>query len=89
MTSIEWLAEMVSKIGYVSADIVEQAKEMHKVEILDAFNNADAVDENNIGWGSAEKYYQETFKKELTSQLPGVNVNDVKPSNPQMVKDIF
>ena len=24
-----------------------------------------------------------------TSQLPGVNVNDVKPSNPQMVKENF
>ena len=32
MTSIEWLSEMVSKMGYVSADIFEQAKEMHKAE---------------------------------------------------------
>lgn len=32
MTSIDWLIEMVSKMGYVSADIVEQAKEMHKTE---------------------------------------------------------
>jgi len=26
---------------------------------------------------------------ETTSQLPGINVNDVKPSNPQMVKENF
>ena len=27
--------------------------------------------------------------QQTTSQLPGVNVNDVRPSNPQMVKENF
>jgi len=65
MTSIEWLAEMVSKMGYVSADIVEQAKEMHKAEIIEACNSGydswfDVIEYNSKG----EQYYQETFKKD-------------------------
>jgi len=64
MTSIEWLAEMASKMGYVSVDIIEQAKEMHKAEILDAFEEGSS--DGFYGWGSSnkEKYYQETFKKD-------------------------
>jgi hypothetical protein len=62
MTSIEWLAEMVSKMGYVSADIIEQAKEMHKQEIINSckkFGNLNGVDIEDY-----EQYYQETFKKD-------------------------
>jgi len=29
-TAVEWFAEMTSKLGYVSADILEQAKEKEK-----------------------------------------------------------
>jgi len=58
MTSIEWLIEMVSKMGYVSADIVEQAKEMHKKEIIDAYHtNPQEAKWKNIGIN----YYNETF----------------------------
>jgi len=58
MTSIEWLSEMVSKMGYVSADIVEQAKEMHKQEIIDAYHtNPQEAKWKNIG----VNYYNETF----------------------------
>jgi len=58
MTSIEWLIEMVSKMGYVSADIVEQAKEMHKKEIIDAYHtNPQEAKWKNIG----VNYYNETF----------------------------
>lgn len=32
-SSVEFLAEMVSKMGYVSLEILEQAKAMHKEEI--------------------------------------------------------
>jgi hypothetical protein len=40
-----------------------------------------------IPTGTVEEIFN--AKKELTSQLPGINVNDVKPSNPQMVKENF
>ena len=51
-SSIEWLVEMTSKLGYVSADIAEQAKEMHKQEIIAAKDD---------GYNDAEQYYNETF----------------------------
>lgn len=63
MTSIEWLSEMVSKMGYVSADIVEQAKEMHKKEIIDAWDNRNKDVIKSDG-KTSEQYYQETFKKD-------------------------
>ena len=56
VTSVEWFAEIVSIMGYVSTDILEQAKEMHKQEIIDAYNNGEDR--------SAELYYNETFKSE-------------------------
>ena len=68
MTSIEWLSEMVSKMGYVSADIVEQAKEMHKQEIIDAYHtNPQEAKWKNIG----VNYYNETFgsKGNATSEF--------------------
>ena len=39
-SSIEWLVEMTSKLGYVSVDIVEQAKEMHKQEMNKCWDEA-------------------------------------------------
>ena len=94
MTSIEWLIKKITNrqngifdgFPHLSLDeIYAQAIEMHRQEILDAYFEGD-----ESGFKEpAEKYYNETYKQELTSQLPGINVNDVKPSNPQMVKENF
>jgi hypothetical protein len=59
-TAVEWLAEMTSKIGYVSADILEQAKEMEKDQICNAWYNSLTKGDYN----SADEYYNETFKSE-------------------------
>jgi hypothetical protein len=99
MTSIEWLEEKLndflqfeySREWDVINKLIEQAKEMHKKEIIDAWKMG-RYDSDKIVMTEkfyAEQYYQQTFKKELTSQLPGINVNDVKPSNPQMIKENF
>ena len=64
-TSVEWFAEVVAKIGYVSTDILEQAKEMHKQEIVDAINLPsekrwyNALLYNNSG----EQYYNKQYGK--------------------------
>lgn len=64
-TSVEWFAEVVAKMGYVSTDILEQAKEMHKQEIVDAINLPrekrwyNALLYNNSG----EQYYNEQYGK--------------------------
>jgi hypothetical protein len=66
-TAVEFLIVQIYKHwdseGVNFEKILEQAKEMEKRQIVDAYNNADSVDENNIGWISAERYYNETFKK--------------------------
>jgi hypothetical protein len=74
MISIEWLKKELENYGsnsHLSLDwntfdeLVEQAKEMHKQEIIDAFwsgDNSDCTNEQNSK-EFAEQYYQEIFKK--------------------------
>jgi hypothetical protein len=38
-SSVEWFAEITAKLGYVSANILEQAKEMEKEQMMDAIKN--------------------------------------------------
>jgi len=64
-TAVEWLIEMTSKLGYVSADIAEQAKAMEKEQIIDAFGVGCQVESTRlIGYqGMSEQYYNETYKE--------------------------
>ncbi len=77
MTSIEYLFKELwetSKDKLEWNSILEKAKEMHKQEIIDAFekgeqeeyqNNYEIVDgERHYIYDNAENYYQETFKKD-------------------------
>ena len=61
MTSIEWLEnELKKSVQYylLIEDIVKQAKEIHKQEIIDAWEMGRFnIDEVGLG----EEYYQETF----------------------------
>ena len=56
-TSIEWLLEQVEH--NISKTIIEQAKKMHKQEIINTY----LLDELDSGRKYAEQYYQETFGK--------------------------
>jgi hypothetical protein len=66
MTSIEWFIE---KIGIINIkdpyykELFEQAKEMHKQEILNAFTEGANDGFDGCYDSNKEKYYQETFKK--------------------------
>jgi hypothetical protein len=65
-TAVEWMFDKLLEEGpsgelrwhlkYNIFKIFEQAKEMHKQEIIDAYNNGEDR--------SAELYYNETFKSE-------------------------
>lgn len=59
-TAVEWLVEQFeeshSYINEIFKETIEQAKEMEKQQIIDAYNNGDNR--------SAELYYNETFKSE-------------------------
>ena len=68
ITAVEWLIEMTSKLGYVSADIAEQAKAMEKKQIIDAcnddiFSDVYTIDEedNYKLTTQGELYYNDTF----------------------------
>ena len=62
ITAVEWLIEMTSKLGYVSADIAEQAKAMEKKQIIDAGNDDIFYDTFNF---DEEDNYKLTTKGEL------------------------
>ena len=59
-TAVEWLVKQLKERGYAGEFpphlLFEQAKEMEKQQIIDAYENG----ENR----SAELYYNETFKSE-------------------------
>jgi hypothetical protein len=63
-TAVEWLIEKhINQCGVLLLKDIEQAKEMEKEQIKDAYN--DGVNDECIGGSKTpEKYYKETFKSE-------------------------
>jgi hypothetical protein len=59
-TAVDWLVEKLKENGVKfwqeEIEMIEEAKEMEKQQIIDAYNNGDNR--------SAELYYNETFKSE-------------------------
>ena len=81
MTSIEWLAlalydnaEMKAEGGVID-QIVEEAKEMHKQEIIEAHGEEQSYLQYDGSWKrmNGEQYYQETFvSKGSDNHLPDI-----------------
>jgi len=69
-TAVEWLVEQLKEYNHLSYDeqswIFEQAKEMEKEQICNAYR---------VGWinyslkTDSEQYYNETFKSEKNDSL--------------------
>jgi len=59
-TAVEWLIEQYVNENYGN-EVGEQAKEMEKQQIIDAYDRAKFYD-YLIGYG--KKYYNETFNKQ-------------------------
>jgi len=62
-TAVEWLEEQINKYNNLLAIkewqiIFEQAKEMEKQQIIDAYETS------HISMMTSEQYYNETFKSE-------------------------
>ena len=58
-TAVEWLVEQMKLDELFNADyFIDQAKEMEKEQIIDAFNGEPHCD------GDGDRYYNETFKSE-------------------------
>jgi len=79
MTSIEWLASKLSvTFNTMYAKEIEQAKEMHRQEIIDAYmDRMDITDKEAVAKIIGEQYYQETFSM---SEKP-TNLNDSEKLN--------
>lgn len=67
LSSIEWFVKITSKYDKHFAEFykseIEQAKELHKHEIMDAVNFGDERGKITR-YLTKEQYYQETFKQE-------------------------
>ena len=66
-TAVEWLIKIYLQTKKIDSFDIEQAKEMEKKQIIEAFwngDNSDCTSEQNAK-EFAEQYYNETFKKEL------------------------
>lgn len=63
-TAIEWLVKQVNSdclnSTFIRQDLIEQAKQMEKEQIKDAWLNSLTKGDYN----SAEQYYNQTFKSE-------------------------
>ena len=59
-TAVEWLATYLKGITSLNCDeVIEQAKEMEKQQIIDAYNKG----EFNDGFVGVEDYYNEIYGK--------------------------
>jgi hypothetical protein len=60
-TSVEWFVSELKEHGidYDIFDIAEQANEMHKQEIIEAYEDVSTKDGEFL---TGEQYYNETFK---------------------------
>jgi len=66
MTSIKWLEEKAKEFA-IDLDLLnyfEQAKEMHKQEIVNTYIVADSESTIEDAEHNAEKYYEREFKKD-------------------------
>ena len=71
MTSIKWMVEQIIRKNPIitqflpnynfDKEIIEQSKEMHKQEIIDAFKKGQALGFDDNPNYMAEQYYQETY----------------------------
>ena len=62
-TAVEWLASKLNIVWEEKIiDLVEEAKEMEKEQIIDAWN--DGYREFYDGSSTPEEYYNQTFKSE-------------------------
>jgi hypothetical protein len=83
MTSIEWLWDLSLRKELMAEDF-EQAKEMHKQEIIDAYVQCgkDNFDHIKVINTSATQYYEETYgsKGSSEAELPQqqISINELK-----------
>jgi hypothetical protein len=64
MTAVEWLESEMLKPNLSMKDIIEQAKEMEKQQIIDAHGiKTKSINQDQSEIITGRQYYNETFKK--------------------------
>jgi hypothetical protein len=63
-TAVEWLFEQFVKKSCITLKDIQQAKEMEKEQIIDAYENGVKETNSRCEYQDAEQYYNETFKSE-------------------------
>jgi hypothetical protein len=69
-TAVEWLLTYLPQIDYGGdpyyRDIIQEAKEMEKQQVIDAYIKGNYKSNRDMYWKvkSAEEYYSETFKQD-------------------------
>jgi hypothetical protein len=75
MTSIEWLIKEIESFGIDTkfiSESINQAKEMHKQEIIDCYNTSFIMRRNP--YSTADKYYQEISDEAKTRAANYMNL---------------
>jgi hypothetical protein len=60
-TAVEWFAEQMTTNGKLTPELFEQAKEIEKQYIKDAFIMG--INNGIHGYKTSEEYYEKTYKK--------------------------
>jgi hypothetical protein len=61
-TAVEWLIEVLwAPCQGIPSDIIDQAKQMEKEQIIDSFDEGFKYDIHN---GGGQQYYNETYKQQ-------------------------
>jgi|SanBayMetagenome_1026888.scaffolds.fasta_scaffold10906_4 hypothetical protein len=63
LTAVEWLVMDYVNKGIITVEAIEQAKEMEKEQIIDAWKNGDG-EFDKASDSLSELYYNETYKSE-------------------------
>jgi len=64
-TAVEWLEQQLfNKRGKFTKGDIEQAKEMEKEQIVNAYNDCEWTGDHEDG----EQYYNETFNKSINNK---------------------
>ena len=62
-TAVEWFEEQLDKLDIeIPFSIFEEAKEMEKQQIIDAYEEGQRAEAKQEFWTKGNKYFTETFK---------------------------
>jgi len=65
-TAVDYIVGMANELGYIPSEFYDKAKELERLQIIDAYENGvgDENERNLSGqFTNAEKHYNQTYNK--------------------------